>query len=352
MRLAGLMLGTGLLLHGMAMAQEAPIVRKLPPGPAGSQAPQTVDDAQVPATTGAPTGQKGGSQQGEPKGGFPTIKVETRLVNVALNVVDSKGSPVGGLNKEDFQILEDGKAQEIRIFERETTTPLSIVLAIDTSESVLTNERLEKEAAKHFVNALLRDQDELDLMEFSEVVREVVPFTNQKKRIEVGINEVQRGAATALYDAIYLASERLTETSEANGRRRVVVLITDGGDTVKGERYTQALEQAQRAGAMVYALIIVPIYADAGRNTAGEHALIQMANDTGGKYYYVVDPKDLEPAFRHVSDDLRTQYLLGYYAPKRGTDDSYRAIKVRMTDEALRGKYDLRYRSGYYGDAH
>jgi Ca-activated chloride channel family protein len=162
---------------------------------------------------------------------------------------------------------------------------------------------------------------------------------------------VQRGDATALYDAVYLASERLSETSATNGRRRVLVLITDGGDTVKGSRYTQAMEQAQRAGAMVYAIIIVPIYADAGRNTAGEHALIQMAQDTGGKYYYVVDPKDLEPAFRHVSDDLRTQYLLGYYAPKRGTDNSYRTIKVRMGDEALRGKYDLRYRTGYYADA-
>ncbi len=76
-----------------------------------------------------------------------------------------------------------------------------------------------------------------------------------------------------------------------------------------------------------------------------------MANDTGGKYYYVVDPKDLEPAFKHVSDDLRTQYLLGYYAPRRGADDSYRTIKVRMTDADLRGSYELRYRSGYYADA-
>jgi Ca-activated chloride channel family protein len=338
-------------LQGAAMAQ-APIVRK-PPAPNGTQAPQTEDDAQVPPVSGGQNngGQKNSQKDDSPKGGFPTIKVETRLVNVALNVVDAKGAPVGGLAKDDFQILEDGKLQEIRIFERETTTPLSIVLAIDTSESVLTNERLEKEAAKHFVNALLREQDELDLMEFSEVVREVVPFTNQKKRIEVGINGVQRGAATALYDAVYLASERLAETSAADGRRRVIVLITDGGDTVKGERYTQALEQAQRSGAMIYALIIVPIYADAGRNTAGEHALIQMANDTGGKYYYVVDPKDLEPAFRHVSDDLRTQYLLGYYAPKRAADDSYRTIRVRMTDAELRGNYELRYRSGYYADA-
>jgi Ca-activated chloride channel family protein len=176
MRLAGLMLGAGLLLQGAAMAQ-APVERKLPPQN-GTQAPQTADDAQVPPVSG---GQKGSQKDDSPKGGFPTIKVETRLVNVALNVVDAKGAPVGGLAKDDFQILEDGKLQEIRIFERETTTPLSIVLAIDTSESVLTNERLEKEAAKHFVNALLREQDELDLMEFSEVVREVVPFTNQMR---------------------------------------------------------------------------------------------------------------------------------------------------------------------------
>jgi Ca-activated chloride channel family protein len=295
-------------------------------------------------------GAKAGGDQ-TPQGGFPTIKSEVRLVNVALNVMDATGAPVGGLEKNDFQIFEDGKPQEIRIFEREATTPLSIVLAIDTSESVMTSERLEKEAEKHFVNALLREQDELDLIEFSDVVRELVPFTNQKKQIESGIGRVQQGDATALYDAVYLASERLSETSAADGRRRVVVLITDGGDTVKGARYSQAMEQAQRAGAMVYAIIIVPIAADAGRNTAGEHALIQMAQDTGGKYYYANEPRDLEPAFRHVSDDLRTQYLLGYYAPKRGTDNSYRRIEVRMEDTTLRGKYDLRYRTGYYADA-
>ena len=121
-----------------------------------------------------------------------------------------------------------------------------------------------------------------------------------------------------LYDAIYLGSDRLAETRGDEGRRRVMVLITDGGDTVKGAQYAQAVEQAQRAGAMVYSIIIVPVYADAGRNTGGEHALIQMADDTGGKYYYVVEPKDLEPAFEQVSDDLRTQYLLGYYAPPSG----------------------------------
>jgi Ca-activated chloride channel family protein len=313
MRFAGVVLGFGLLL------QQAPVERR---------APQSNSDVPV-----------------------PTIKVETRLVNVALNVADEKGAPVSGLEKDDFEILEDGKLQKIAVFEKESSTPLSIVLAIDASESVLHDERLEKDAARKFVRALLRDQDELDLMDFADTVREIVPFTNQKKRIEEGLNELQRGDATALYDAIYLGSQRLGTTRADNGRRRVLVLITDGGDTVKGSHYMQALEQAQRAGAMVYSIIIVPIYADAGRNTGGEHALIQMASDTGGKYYYVVDKTDLEPAFAKVSDDLRTQYVLGYYAPPRGGDTSFRTIRVRMKDSALRDKYQLRYRTGYYANS-
>lgn len=281
----------------------------------------------------------------------PTIKVETRLVNVAVNVTDAHGAPVSGLTQADFQISEDNHPQKIAFFEKESTTPLSIALAIDTSESVFNNERLEKEAAKHFVNAILRDQDELDLMDFSDTVREIVPFTNQKKQIEHGLSELQPGDETVLYDAIYLASQRLSQTRQDAGRRRVLVLITDGVDT-KDVRYEQALEQAQRAGAMIYSLIIVPVQADAGRNTGGEHALIQMSEDTGGKYYYVEDPKDLDAAFSRVSDDLRTQYVLGYYAPQGVRhDQSLRKIGVQMNDPALRSKYSLRYRTGYYSDA-
>src|SRR4029077_2126026 len=98
----------------------------------------------------------------ERTGDVGTIRVQTRLVNVALNVVDVKGSPVGGFEKKDFQLFEDGKPQTIAVFEREATSPLSIVLAIDSSMTVLTSDRLEREAAKHFVRAILREQDELD----------------------------------------------------------------------------------------------------------------------------------------------------------------------------------------------
>jgi Ca-activated chloride channel family protein len=304
-----------------------------------------------PLTGAGAAAQSAASQPANRVSDAGTLRVQARLVNVAVNVVDGHGAPVGGFEKKDFQLFEDGAAQTVAIFEREATSPLSIMLAIDASETVVTSERLERDAAKHFVHAILRPQDEIGLMEFADNVREIVPFTNDAKRIEEGLGEIRRGDETALYNAVFLASQRLATTSPGAGRRRVLVVISDGGDSVAGKRYEEAVEEAERAGAIVYSIIIVPIAADAGRNTGGEHALIQLAEDTGGKYYTVIDPKDLEPAFSHISDDLRTQYLLGYYAPLQGGDSGFRRIKVRLTDATADAKYNLRYRTGYFADA-
>ena len=325
----------------------APVERRASKPSAGGDEPVA-----GPLTKG-PKGQDSEQQVEQPvnrSAAVGTIRVQTRLVNVALNVVDAKGTPVGGFEKSDFLIFENGRPQKIAIFEREATSPLSIVLAIDASMTVLTSERLEREAAKRFVRATVRQQDEIDLMDFSDDVREIVPFTNQIKRIEQGLGQLQHGDETALYNAIYLASQRLNTTSSAANRRRVLVVISDGGDSVdKGEKYEDAIEEAQRAGAIIYSIIIVPISSDAGRNTGGEHALIQMCEDTGGKYYYVEDPSDLEPAFRHVSEDLRTQYLLGYYSPQDG-GPGFRRIRVKLSDPAREGTYSLRYRTGYFAE--
>ena len=334
-RVAAALAGGLLLRAGWA---QAPVVRRPP-----KATPSTTTDSKQSSRAEAP--------QGLDEDGTPTIQVQSRLVNVAVNVSDAHGGPIGGLDKGDFTITEDEHQQTIAIFERESSTPLSIVLAIDTSETVLTSARLEREAANRFVKALLREQDELDLMDFGDSVREIVPFTNDRKRIDAGLGELERSTDTALYDAVYLGSQRLSQTRNDAGRRRVLVLISDGGDTKNKSTYRQAIEQAQRAGAMIFSIIIVPIAADAGRNTGGEHALIQMSEDTGGKYYYVEDPKDLQAAFSRVSDDLRTQYVLGYYAPRGDRDTSFRRIKVKLTDAELAAKSALRYRSGYYADA-
>ena len=283
-------------------------------------------------------------------GGPTVLKVESRLVPVAVNVVDEHGTPVGGLTIDQFEVLEDGKPQKIAVFDRESLTPLSLVMAIDASESTLQDAKLEREAGRKFVKSLLREQDEMDLMAFADHVTEVVPFTSSASRLDAGMNDLPRGSATAMYDAIYLAAERLGDTKQGGGRRRVVVIVSDGENTTHHGSYDAAVEQLQRNGAMLFALIDVPVEADAGRDTGGEHALIQMANDTGGKYYYIADKRDLVAAFQHVSDDLRTQYTVGYYAPEKGGDrKGFRKIEIRLKDPALRAKYEVRYRTGYYG---
>ena len=283
----------------------------------------------------------------------PVIRVEARLVNVPVNVADAHGAPVSGLTQDDFTVKEDGRTQKIAIFERESSTPLSIVMAVDTSGSVISQFRTERDAAKTFAKSLLRPEDEMDLISFAYEATEVVSYTNDWRRIDDGLKRLNKGEDTALYDAIYVASERLTEAKPDATRRRVLVLVTDGGDnSIRKEiGYQKAVAEAQRAGAAIYPIIIMPILSDAGRNVAGEHALIQMAEDTGGKYFYVTAKEDLKTAFAHLSDDLRNQYLIGYYSPKRGFDSSLRKISVTLNDPTAAQTLSVRSKTGYYADA-
>lgn len=273
---------------------------------------------------------------------YPPIKVNVKLVNVFVNVTDSNGSPVGGLTKDDFTIAEDGHPQKIAVFERDSEMPLSIVLAIDTSGSVAKDLAIEKRAAHTFVHSLLRPVDRLDLIDFSSDVREVVSFTNNLKRIDYGIENLVTGPATALYSAVYLASQSLASQSG----RKALILISDGSNTVNGTDYADALEQAVRSETMVYSIIDVPIVADAGRDTGGEHAMITLSQETGGKYYYA-DAEHLSEAFQKVSDDLRTQYLLAYYPTHRIADSDFRRIDVTVKQPPSL-HYTVRHRTGYY----
>ena len=273
-------------------------------------------------------------------GGTPRFHVNVRLVNVFVSVTDRYGAPVGGLTKDDFALSEDGVPQKIAYFERQTNMPLSLVLAIDTSGSVRKDVDLEKRAARDFVHALLRPQDRLDLLDFNSSVREVVPFTADLRHIDWGIDNLDYGPATALYDAVYLAAQNL---APRHGRK-VLVVISDGGNTVQGVDYPQALDQAIRDEVMVYSLIDLPILSDAGRDTGGEHALITLSQETGGKAYYA-EFGNLTKAFEQVSEDLRTQYLLAYYPVQRRTESDFRQIQVTLKTDPTD---TLRYRPGYY----
>jgi len=274
-----------------------------------------------------------------------TLKVDVNLVNVFVTVTDSTGAPVGGLKKENFVLEEDDHEQKIAVFDKESALPLSIALAVDTSLSTRHDLPLEQASAKRFAHAILRPVDAIAVYDFSEVVHEAsAGFTNETKRIDAGIDHIHMGAATALYDAIYLTSRAL----EHRKGRKVLVLITDGGDTISKVDYKEAVRSAIEAEALVYSIIIVPIEASAGRETGGEHALIQLSEDTGGKYYYATSTAQLDEAFRKISDELRTQYLLAYYPSQRTSFSQFRRIEVKVSGVPEALDYRVRHRTGYY----
>jgi len=273
-----------------------------------------------------------------------TITVDVKLVNVFVTVTDGRGAPVANLQKENFVLKEDGKEQKIAIFAKESALPLSIVLAVDTSLSTRKDLPLELASARKFAHAIVRPQDGLAVYKFSETVSQMVPFTPDLKKIDEGIEHPRNGSATALYDAVYLGSHALTRRQG----RKVMVVITDGGDTMSQVDYKEALRAAQEAEAIIYSIIIVPIEADAGRDTGGEHALIQISTDTGGKYYYATSAAQLDDAFQKISDELRTQYLLAYYPSKRYSDSDFRQLRVDLTNAPPGGPFQSHYRAGYY----
>lgn len=277
-----------------------------------------------------------------------TIRVNVKLVSVFTTVTDSAGAPVASLKEEDFQVFEDGKPQKIAVFHRESELPLSIVVAIDTSLSTRGDQKLELESARHFAHAILRPIDGISLFQFSEIVDQVTPFTADVKVIDRAINHIHSGAATALYDTLYLGSDALLNRRG----RKVMVVITDGGDTVSKTSYQEAVREALQAEVILYSIIIVPIENSAGRDIGGEHALIQLSRDTGGKYFYASGLEQLDAAFRKISDELRTQYLIAYYPSARLADSEFRRIEIKINpatqDAPNPAELQVRYRTGYY----
>jgi len=272
------------------------------------------------------------------------LHVDVRLVSVFVNVTDRNGAIVGGLTKDDFHVSEDGRPQEIAVFERQSELPLNLTLAIDTSGSVKKDMAEEADAARRFAHAILRVQDQMSLMQFATDVSQLTPFTNQVSVIDRGLTRLKADYATSLYDAIYLGSDGLGKKEG----RRVLVLVSDGGDTASQASYKSALEMALRNEVMIYSVIDVPIAASAGRDLGGEHALITLAEQTGGKSFYVSDG-GLDQAFARVSDDLRTQYLLGYYPHNQEPGRQFHRLLVTVPRAATES-FNIRHKTGYYGD--
>ena len=275
-----------------------------------------------------------------------TLHVNVKLVNVFVNVTDRNGAIVGELSREDFAITEDERPQQIAFFEKQSEMPLNLTLAIDTSGSVRKDLSDEASAAHRFAHTIMRRQDQMSVMQFATEVRALTPFTNNMAQIDRGLNQLRGDNATAFYDAIYEGSERLA----AKDGRKVLVVISDGEDTVADKSYAEAREEALRDEVMIYSLIDVPIEASAGRSTGGEHALITLSEQTGGKYFYV-NEGGLDKAFAKVSDDLRTQYVLGYYPRNQEPGLTFHRIRVTVPRAATQD-FNVRHKTGYYSDPH
>jgi Ca-activated chloride channel family protein len=185
----------------------------------------------------------------------------------------------------------------------------------------------------------------MSLIEFATDVRQLVDFTNKISQLDHGLSALRGGDATALYDAVYLGSRDLAKKQG----RKVLVLVSDGGDTAKSTTYAEAQEQALRCEVMIYSIIDVPIEASAGRDLGGEHALITLAEQTGGKSFYASEG-GLDKAFEKVSDDLRTQYLLGYYPHDQVLGLNFHRLQVTVP-RAASDAFNIRYRTGYYADS-
>lgn len=273
------------------------------------------------------------------------FRVDVKLVNIFVNVTDKNGALVGGLTKDDFAVFEDNRPQQIALFERQSEVPLNLTLAIDTSGSVRKDLEEEASAARHFAHDIVRTQDQMSVIEFATDVTELTPFTNNLSQIDHGLSGLRSDFATALYDAICLGSEGLGKRKG----RKVLVLVSDGDDTAKTSTYAQALEAALRNEVMIYSLIDVPIEASAGRDLEGEHALITLAEQTGGKHFYVGDG-GLDKAFSKVSDDLRTQYLIGYYPQHQLPGTEFHRVVVTVP-RAAADEFNVRNKAGYYANA-
>ncbi len=270
-----------------------------------------------------------------------SIHVEVNLVSVIASVLDKNNRPAPDLTRDQFEIYEEGKPQKIEVFESQTQQPIDLALMIDSSLSQQGELQFEAEAAAHFIRQVVRPGDRVSVFEFADSITQLAAFSDDVPRLQSAVRRVTPGDGTALYDAVFLGSQALAKG--APERRRVLVLLTDAGETTSRSDFETARRAALRAETLLYTIVLRPVKNEGGRNTAGEHALETIADTTGGAMYYPDETSQLDAMFARIDRELRTQYRLGYYPQPRPPQGVYRQIEVRV-----KGDYTVRHRKVYY----
>ena len=288
----------------------------------------------------------------------PTIKVDVSVVNILASVRDNKNRQVATLNKEDFEVREDGKPQKIIYFTRETTLPLTLGLLVDSSVSQESLIGREQEAAGSFFRQVLRENDMAFVISFDTAVDLLQDVTSTIDLLQNSLGTIRVHGAhgpapdphiplpdlpggTHLYDAVYLGA---TDILQKEAGRKAMILITDGQDQGSKLNLDRALEAAQRTDSIIYGILFVDRAFYAGGWYGGDDVLRKLSEDTGGRVFKAENDRQLGDAFQQISDELRSQYSIGYSPTNAVHDGSYRRVDVRIRQGGLR----VQARKGYY----
>ena len=273
-----------------------------------------------------------------------TIRAESNLVNVYATVRDKHNTIIDNLTKDDFKISEDGKEQKITYFGREADQPITLAILMDTSYSMHSILGAEKEAASDFVHRIMRKRDEAIVLSFDTDVDLLADFTEDPGVLTRAINRAQinvdasgiggtpgtvpsQSGGTNLYDAVYLACH--DELGSEAGRKAAIIL-SDAEDTGSKMSMNQAIESAERSDTVIHVLLI----SDPGETQGyGYGVALDMAHQTGGRVIPVHNDKTLQKAFDEISEELRSQYILGYVSTNPSRDGTYRKVKVEVTSQ-------------------
>jgi Ca-activated chloride channel family protein len=288
-----------------------------------------------------------------PAGEQGPVEVFIRRVRLPITVVDKKGVFVSGLNKQDFQILEDRVPQEVETFTNDIgqTEPLYVGVLMDTSPSIAGKLKFEQESAMNFIQTVIRPRkDRVFFATFDDQINLRQDFTDRLDLLEKAVNGIKKtGNQTALYDAIWqFCDEKMRSVSG----RRVLVIITDGEDTYSRANILDAVEMAQRTETTLFAISTkagfsgaVPGVEMGETKDAKDRDLVKLAEETGGTAFFTGDMLSLERSFTKIARELRAQYLVTYKPTNNQYDGSYRRIDVKLANG--RGDLKVRAKRGY-----
>jgi VWFA-related protein len=271
------------------------------------------------------------------------IQVDVTRVSLLFTVTDKKGRFITDLDKGDFEVVEGKRQQTISEFTAESDLPLRLGILIDTSNSVRERFKFEQEAASQFIDSVMRTNlDKALVVSFDTSAELVSDLINDTDKLTAAIRDLRPGGGTSLYDAIYFACrDKLSQDQPRYKFRRAIVIVSDGEDNQSRYTRDQALEMAQKADVVVYAIStnITRIETD------GDKVLRYLAQETGGRAFFPFKVEDLDQSFENIANELRHQYSISYRPEPLKTDGLFHIIDVRVRE---RKNLLVNVRRGYY----